>query len=83
MNPLHQRVEDYLTVRRALGFKLAAHGPLLEDFIDDLDRAGASMLTTDAALAWAIKPQGVQRYRWKQRLSVIRGFAIYMHALDP
>jgi integrase len=25
----------------------------------------------------------VQSYRWKQRLSVIRGFAVYLHALDP
>ena len=83
MNPLHQWAEDYLTVRRALGFKLASHGRLLEDFVDHLDQTGASSLTTEAALAWAIKPQGVQPYRWKQRLSVIRGFAVYLHALDP
>lgn len=70
-------------MRRALGFKLVAHGKLLADFVDHLDHIGESTLTTDAALAWSIKPQGVQPYRWKQRLSVIRGFAIYLHALDP
>lgn len=83
MITLHQRVEDYLAVRRAMGFKLVAHGNLLHDFVDHLDRSGASALTVEAALAWATKPQGVQPYRWKQRLTVIRRFAIYLHALDP
>lgn len=83
MNTLHQHVEDYLRVRRALGFKLAAHANLLNDFVDHLDQTGASTLTIEAALSWAIKPQGVQPYRWKQRLTVVRGFAIYLHALDP
>lgn len=83
MNPLHGHVEDYLGVRRALGFKLDAHGNLLDDFVEHLERAGASSLTIEAALSWATKPQGVQPYRWKQRLSVIRGFAIYLHALEP
>lgn len=83
MNSLYQQVEDYLSVRRALGFKLVAHGNLLVDFVDQLDQTGTSALTIEAALAWATKPQGVQPYRWKQRLTVIRGFAIYLNALDP
>ncbi len=83
MNPLHRHVEDYLRVRRALGFKLTGYDNLLKGFVDHLDQAPASTLTVEAALAWAIKPQGVQPYRWKQRLSVIRGFAVYLHALDP
>lgn len=40
-------------------------------------------MTIEAALSWATRPQGVQPYRWKQRLSVIRGFAVYLHALEP
>lgn len=83
MSWLHHRVEDYLTVRRALGFKLVDHGRLLPDFADYLEQAGASTVTTEAALSWAMKPQGVQPYRWKQRLSVVRGFARYLQALDP
>lgn len=83
MSALHQRVADYLTVRRALGYKLVDHGRLLPDFIDHLEGVGASTVTIDAALAWATKPQNVQPYRWKQRLSVVRGFARYLHALDP
>lgn len=83
MSALHQRVEDYLTLRRALGFKLEDHGRLLPDFVDYLDRADLSTVTIEAAVAWAVQPQGCQRYRWKQRLSVVRGFARHLQALDP
>ena len=84
MSPLHQAVEDnYLAVRRALGFKLEDHGRLLPGFVDCLEQTGASTVTVEAALAWAVQPQGCQPYRWSQRLSVVRGFARYLHVLDP
>ena len=83
MSPLRQHVADYLTLRRALGYKLEAHEPLLNEFIDDLEQTGTSTVTIEAALACAMKPQGVQPYRWKQRLTVIRGFARYLHPMDP
>lgn len=83
MSPLRQHVADYLTVRRALGYKLEAHEPLLNEFVDDLEQAGTSTVTIEAALACAMKPQGVQPYRWKQRLTVIRGFARYLQSMDP
>ena len=83
MNRLHQHAADYLAVRRALGFKLAEHGRLLSDFVDYLAQRGAATITVEAALAWATQPQGVQPYRWKQRLTVVRGFARYLHTLDP
>jgi integrase/recombinase XerD len=83
MSLLRQRVTDYLTLRRALGYKLEAHEPLLNEFVDDLEHTGTSTVTIEAALACAMKPQGVQPYRWKQRLMVIRGFARYLHSMDP
>ena len=83
MSPLRQRVEDYLTLRRALGYKLEDHGRLLSAFVDDLEQAGTSTITVEAALAFAMKPQQVQPYRWKQRLTVIRGFARYLQPLEP
>jgi len=80
---LRANVEEYLRIRRALGFQLDDHGRLLSAFIDHLERIGASTPTVDAALQWATAPQGVQPCRWKQRLSVVRGFARYLHGLDP
>jgi integrase/recombinase XerD len=83
MSTLHDAIGDYLTLRRALGFKLAQHDRLLADFLDYLDRTGTSMITIEAALAWATTPVGAQPIRWKARLCVVRGFARYLHTLDP
>jgi integrase/recombinase XerD len=83
MNGLHARVEDYLAVRRSLGFKLRGHDRMLNDFVDHLERAEASTITIELAVDWAVTWPGVQPYRWKQRLSVVRGFARYLQGLDP
>jgi len=83
MRSLHERVEQYLAIRRSLGFKLEDHGRLLPQFIDYLDQCGVTTLTVETALAWATKPQGVDRFRWRQRLSVVRGFAGWLQPFDP
>jgi integrase len=83
MSQLHTSVDEYLAVRRALGYKLEEHGRLLPDFIDYLERIGACAVTIEAALVWATRPQGVQPFRWKQRLSVVRGFARWLQPIDP
>ncbi|MGC1210387.1 MAG: tyrosine-type recombinase/integrase [Micromonospora sp.] len=83
MNGLHERVEQYLAIRRSLGFKLEDHGRLLPQFVTYLDQCGAAALTVEAALAWAMTPQGVDRFRWRQRLSVIRGFASWLQPFEP
>jgi integrase/recombinase XerD len=80
---LRTQVEQYLSIRRALGFKLEDHARSLPAFIDYLERIGASTPTVEAALGWATAPQDVQPWRWKQRLSIVRGFARYLHGLDP
>jgi hypothetical protein len=41
MSELRRHAEDYLRLRRSLGFKLILHGPLLAQFVDYLDAAGA------------------------------------------
>ncbi|MGH3572995.1 MAG: tyrosine-type recombinase/integrase [Pseudonocardiaceae bacterium] len=80
---LRARVDEYLRVRRALGFKLEDHARMLPAFVAHLDHAGASMPTIEAVLDWATEPQGVQPFRWKQRLTVVRGFLRWLHGLDP
>ena len=56
MTTIRDAINEYLTLRRALGFKLAKHDRLLNDFVDDLEHAGASTITIAAAVAWATKP---------------------------
>ncbi len=83
MTVLRQRVDDYLTLRRAIGFKLRGHDQLLSDFVDYLENSCISTVTAQAALAWATKPAHVRPVRWQQRLSVVRGFSRYLQTLDP
>jgi hypothetical protein len=54
MSALASRVDDYLTLRRASGYRLEAHGRLLPQFVSYLDAVGASTVTVEAALAWAV-----------------------------
>jgi len=81
MSSLHQAAEEYLSVRRALGFKLAVYDRLLAGLIDHLERAGASTITTRLALDWALQSPGSERR--VKRMSLARGFARYLQALDP
>jgi len=83
MSDLRQAVADYLAIRHALGFQLRGYERLLADLVDDLERTGASTLSTELAVAWATKPAGAQPFRWKTRLAVARGFARYLQTIDP
>jgi integrase/recombinase XerD len=83
MNDLTGAVEDYLSIRRSLGFKLHAHTRLLADFVDYLRRAELDTVTAEAALAWATRPAHASRTWWGQRLAVVRGFARHLKAFDP
>jgi hypothetical protein len=61
MTALQDAVSDYLMIRRALGFKLLEHERLLNDFVAFLEQAGASTITTELALAWAVRSRGIAR----------------------
>lgn len=83
MSRLHQAVDDYLTIRRAMGFKLALAGRLLPQFVDHLSEVGATSVTVEHALAWARMPADSTIGWWAQRLSVVRGFATWLAVSDP
>jgi hypothetical protein len=75
---------DYPALRRALGYRLARPEKLLGQFLDHLERAGeVSPITVAAALDWALLPVNGGLNWWAYRLSAVRGFASYLHALDP
>ena len=83
MSDLARHVQDYLRLRRALGYKLAREGLVLPRFVEYLEAAGATTVTTDLAIAWAQLPQGVGSKLWCQRLGSVRGFARYLATFDP
>lgn len=82
MSPLRQALVDYLAMRRALGYKLARDEKLLPQFLDFIEDRGEQHLSTQAALAWATLPAGSAAW-WSSRLCIVRGFAAYMHTIDP
>ena len=81
--PLRNSLIDYLALRRALGYRLARPEKLLGQFLDHLERAGEARITVAAALDWARLPAGGESNWWAYRLSAVRGFATYLHTLDP
>ncbi len=58
MSSLRRACDDYLVLRRALGFKLKRHGRLLPSLVAYLDAAAETTVTTRLALEWATRPAG-------------------------
>ncbi|MBP2325869.1 integrase [Kibdelosporangium banguiense] len=82
MSTLPQALSDYLTMRRALGFKLEREGQLLARFVDYAERLGAEHITLELAVTWATQPIGADRSWHSARLSAVRGFAQYLSTID-
>lgn len=59
MIPLAEAIDDYLAMRRALGFKLAEHGRVLPQFAAFLAQRDESLITT--ALALSSRPSQLRR----------------------
>ena len=82
MSTLRGALADYLTVRRALGFKLEKAEWLVGDFIAYLEERGEETIRTEHAVAWAALPGGAPSWHY-ERLSIVRRFAAYLETIDP
>ena len=83
MSDLAEHLDDYLRLRRGLGFQLGRHGESLPGFVAYLEATGAATVTVDLAVAWARLPEGIKPITVDFRLSAVRGFARYLHAIEP
>jgi integrase/recombinase XerD len=83
MKPLRQAIEDYITLRRSLGFKLREMADDLRNFVTFLEQKAAPYVTTELAMEWAMQPADHQPSDWAQRLSSVRVFARHWHPTDP
>jgi integrase/recombinase XerD len=81
MSDLRTALEEYLALRRALGFKLRLAGGLLHRFLQFAEKKGASFITTELALKWATEPK-CDPSQWANRLGMVRRFAQYRSATD-
>jgi len=82
MTALREIAEDYLRMRRALGYKLKISGWHLEKFVSYLELTEATTVTIENAVAWATSA-GTNRAYCAQRLSVVRQFARHLQTIDP
>jgi integrase/recombinase XerD len=82
MSELSASIEQYLALRRALGFKMELAARLLTQFDRYCARIGVTRVTTEAAVAWATAPAGASPGWWAQRLGIVRGFAAWAQTQD-
>jgi integrase/recombinase XerD len=83
VNDFRTAADQYLTLRRAVGFKLARAEGLLLSLVAFLEAEQATCLTTELALRWATLPAQASPGWWNSRLCLARGFARHLSAIDP
>jgi len=81
VSELRGALDEYLALRRAVGYKLVGAGYALRGFVAEMEALGLEKVTTKATLTWATKPKA-QPWWWTQRLQMARDFARFLHALD-
>jgi hypothetical protein len=82
MNTLPEALQEYLALRRGLGYKMYEAGRLLPRFISFLEERQAKHITARLALEWVQRAHTVQPAERARRLCFVRGFARYRSATD-
>jgi len=82
MSTLTQRLDDYLAVRRSLGFDLSFSARILRPFTAFADRGGADHITVDLFLRWKATFGKADNNTWSSRLAIVRGFARWLKGHD-
>jgi integrase len=83
MNGLAEALDEYLRLRRALGFALRHAARELPKFIGFLEREGAEFVTTELALQWAQEDPTASSVTQSDRLGMVRRFSAWRAAVDP
>jgi integrase/recombinase XerD len=80
MKTLSQHLDDYLKLRRQLGYKMQSVEFILRNFMRFAEQEGAGVIRTKLALQWAALP--MKTAQSANRLGVVRRFAAYVSAHD-
>jgi len=83
MSELRQALEDYIAVRRSLGFDLRLPASLLRNFISFVEVNKATYITRELAVRWAKQPDSAQPATWAWHLGMVRRFASWRSVTDP
>jgi integrase/recombinase XerD len=82
MSALARSAQDYLGMRRSVGYALRQEGRMLADFVGYCERRGITRVTTEAAIGWATEPGSASPTWWAKRLGVVRGFAAHLKTVE-
>lgn len=82
MTGLEVALQDYLALRRSMGFKLQRAEKLLGQFVDHCGAVGTDVVTAEVALQWATLPEDASRIWVCHRLCVVRGFSRHLALID-
>ena len=82
MSALRKAMQQYLSLRRSLGFKLIKAESTLRSFVAFAEREAASHVTTDLALRWVKLSTAKEPATLADRLNIVRRFAIWRSAAD-
>jgi integrase len=82
MTALEVALQDYLSLRRSMGFKLLRAEKLLGQFVDHCTTVGTDVVTAELALQWASLPPEASRNWVCHRLCVVRGFTRHLSLID-
>jgi integrase/recombinase XerD len=83
MNTLREAVQEYLALRRGLGFKMHDASLLLPRFVAFMEDRQARSITIRLALEWVEQATTVKPAERARRLLFVRGFARHRSATDP
>ena len=84
MTTLSDRLVEYLDHRRRFGYRrVGTTATVLRRFAAFADDFGAESITTELFLEWRKQFEAPSDVTWGCNLSHVRGFAKWLHCLDP
>jgi integrase/recombinase XerD len=82
LSDLREAMQQYLAIRRSLGFELINADSTLRSFVAFAEREAASHVTVNLALRWVKLSTAKESATLADRLNIVRRFAIWRSAVD-
>lgn len=82
MKTLSQRLDEYLALRRVMGFDLSFDERVLRKFVNYGDEIGEHLISTALFLDWKENYGSADDNTWSHRLGMVRRFAFWLAEHD-
>jgi integrase/recombinase XerD len=82
MTALSKRLNDYIAIRRSLGYDLTGSEKVLRRFTAFADQQDEDRITIDLVLRWKATFGNANNDTWSTRLRMVRIFATWLRNLD-